>query len=171
MDRLRGSLLVASPVLEDPNFARTVVLLLDHGPTGALGVVLNRPTDVPVPPELPVTAEPAVMFSGGPVATDAAIALGRGVAGDEAVVGDLGVLGPERIQGGDAAIDRLYAGYAGWGAGQLEAELQAGGWIALPALLGDVLTDRPGELWRHVLRRQGGRLAWLSNAPDDLSWN
>ena len=66
---------------------------------------------------------------------------------------------------------RIFRGYAGWGAGQLEGEIEAGSWLVLDAETDDVFAARPDELWRHVLRRQGGRLAWLATAPDDLSSN
>jgi putative transcriptional regulator len=66
---------------------------------------------------------------------------------------------------------RVFRGYAGWGPGQLEGEIESGAWLVLDAEPGDVFDADPGDLWRAVLRRQGGRLAWLADAPDDLSAN
>jgi putative transcriptional regulator len=66
---------------------------------------------------------------------------------------------------------RIFRGYAGWGPGQLEGEIESGAWLVLDAEPDDVFAAEPDELWRSVLRRQGGRLAWLASAPDDLSAN
>lgn len=178
----KGMLLVAMPPLVDPNFDRTVVLLLEHGPMGAIGVVLNRPGETPVEDALPgwerLAADPGRVFVGGPVAGDAAIALGAARrpdagAGWEPVVGAVGTIDLHRDPLdvlGDIADVRIFAGYAGWGAGQLEGELAAEAWMVVPALPEDV-TGPPDGLWRRVLRRQGGRTAWLANVPPDLSLN
>lgn len=179
-----GSLLVASPTLRDPNFARAVVLLLDHGEEGAVGVVLNRPSHMAVGEPLPQwrdrAAEPAVVFVGGPVARGSAICLARSD-GDERSEGwqplfdrlgtlDLGRGGPGDV---GVAIDRLrvFAGYAGWASGQLEAEIAAGGWFVVGASPADVLGPEPEGLWRAVLRRQGGLLAAVASFPAELSVN
>ena len=179
---LRGRLLVATPVLYDPNFDRSVVLLLDHGGEGALGVVLNRPSgtelDDPLPGWGPLAAEPAVVFVGGPVEPGAAIAIGRAATSEpdgwSAVLGRLGTidltLEPHQVAGGVEAV-RIFAGYAGWGGGQLEGEIAAGAWVVVDAEPGDVMTDDPDSLWRTVLRRQRGSVAWLANYPDDPSLN
>ena len=178
----KGMLLVATPPLVDPNFDRTVVLLLEHSPLGAVGVVLNRPGEAAVEDALPgwerLAAEPGRVFVGGPVAGDAAIALGSARRPDpgsgwEAVVGPVGTIDLHRDPLDvldDIAAVRIFAGYAGWGAGQLESELEAGAWIVAPALPEDVLGPAD-DLWRRVLRRQGGRTAWLANAPEDPSVN
>ena len=175
-------LLVATPPLVDPNFDRTVVLLLEHGPSGSVGVVLNRPGETAVEEALPgwerLVSEPGRVFAGGPVATDAAIALGsaRGPdagAGWEPVVGSVGTIDLHRDPLdvlGDIAEVRIFAGYAGWSADQLDGELEAGAWLVVPALPEDVLGPAD-DLWRQVLRRQGGTTAWLANAPPDLSLN
>lgn len=183
-----GSLLVAGPALEDPNFHRTVVLLLAFGAVeGALGVVLNRPNDVPVGELLPgwsdLAAEPASMFVGGPVARDNVICLARlraahssGFDGCSPVPGIDGLAtldlnrSPSEMEEGVDAI-RLFSGYAGWSAGQLEDEVERGGWLILPGLLGDAFTPAPDGLWRHVLLRSGGRVAMYVNAPPKLSMN
>jgi putative transcriptional regulator len=181
---LVGQLLVATPLLEDPHFRRTVVLLLDHGDEGALGVVLNRPTDVPVGEVLgsweDVVVGPPVLWYGGPVANDSALALATPrpgatePAGFRPVGAGLGLVDldedPQLVRTDLSAI-RVYAGYAGWGAGQLEDEVAEGAWYVVDALPGDPFTDVPDALWRQVLRRQGGDLAFVATYPDDPEMN
>jgi putative transcriptional regulator len=182
---LTGRLLVAAPTLRDPNFERTVVLVLEHGPEGALGVVLNRPTDTDLYAALPrwerFAADPSVVFEGGPVAPTAAICLGRTTVPEGAEPD-----GWHPLFAGLATIDlerdpeelaqpvhdvRVFAGYAGWGADQLEGEVAAGAWYVLDALPGDALSPDPDDLWRTVLRRQRGRLAMVANFPADPVMN
>lgn len=163
---LIGRLLVAAPNLEEPNFSHTVVLVLDHSDEGALGVVLNQPSDVTVTAVLPEwahrTAAPEVVFVGGPVQADALIGLGRAGVVDDAgrqVVPGLCPLdlasGPAE-QLADVEEVRLFAGYAGWSAGQLESEIAAGGWFVVDGAADDAFTGAPQDLWRAVLVRQGG---------------
>ena len=167
----------------DPNFDRTVVLLLEHTDDGALGLILNRPSDIdvtePLPDWGPLTAQPSVVFFGGPVSQGGVLALGHardgeGSDGFSPVVGDIGVVDlhqePAEVA---SAIDRLrvFSGYAGWSGGQLENELEMGGWFVLDALPEDALSDDPDALWPAVLRRQGGRLARYANYPVDPSSN
>ena len=174
-DFLRGRLVVATPALGDPNFSHTVVFLLDHGAEGALGIVLNRPSAVPVADTLPrwesLAAEPEVMFVGGPVQPEAVVALGspRGeVEAVQPVVPGVGVVDlradPLSLIG-DVARLRLFAGYAGWGEGQLEAEIEEGGWFVVDATPDDVLGDDPDQLWVRVLERQGGVFRTVSEDP------
>ena len=180
-----GRLLVATAALVDPNFARSVVLLLDHDGDGSLGVVLNRPSPVPVRSVLPAwgdsAGEPAVLFEGGPVSPDAALAV--------ACVPELGgtePLGFRRLFGAVGIVDldtpvevlapavtdlRVFAGYAGWGAGQLEGEIEEGSWVVVDSTVHDVFSATPGGLWSEVLRRQPGELAWLSTRPADPTQN
>lgn len=178
----KGMLLVATPPLVDPNFDRTVVLLLEHGDGGAVGLVLNRPSETRVADALPgwelLTAEPGTIFVGGPVADDAAIALGAARrhdagAGWSPVVREVGTIDlhrdPDDVYAEISAI-RVFAGYAGWGPGQLEAELAEQAWVVLPSVPEDII-GAPEGLWRRVLLRQGGRTAWLANAPADPSLN
>ena len=181
---LAGRLLVAAPDLEDPNFARTVVLLLDHDEDGALGVVLNRPSGVSVgaavPAWAPAVSEPAVVHVGGPVTPDTVVCLGRLRAGDAdaegwtPLTGSLGAVDletePALLLG---ALDgmRLFAGYAGWSPGQLEIELRRGGWLVFPAEPDDAFTPNPRALWSQVLRRQGGEIALLHTMPVDPTCN
>ncbi len=182
---LTGRLLVASPRLQDPNFERTVVLLLDHGEDGALGVVLNRPTGAEVEEILEpwaaqaAAAPPALVFSGGPVSPDAVIGLARPVAPDppagwRRVVGTVGAVDlavPPEQQPTRLAGARLFAGYAGWAPGQLESELEERAWFVVAAHPGDVFWSSPGDLWHDVLRRQRGGLRLLAAYPPHPSVN
>jgi len=177
----RARLLVADPELLDPNFARTVVLVLEHNDDGALGLVLNRPRLVSaaeaVPPWGDRLAWPAHLHNGGPVSRDSIIGLGRGPAepaeGISPLLGRLGVVDLHRDPGDLPGVDevRLFAGYAGWMAGQLEAELAAGGWLVVDALEDDVCSPDPEGLWRAVLARQGGLTGLLGGYPDDAGMN
>jgi putative transcriptional regulator len=181
---LRGRLLVANPRLPDPNFDRTVVLLLAHGPDGALGVVLNRPTESPVADALPgwedLASPPAVLFVGGPVELTSIICLIRqdddgprpGAAWSNVREGvgtfDLD-LGPEAATGVSGL--RIFAGYAGWGPGQLEGEIEQGGWFVLDAEAGDATSASPATLWRDVLRRQPSAMKYVAAYPGDPADN
>lgn len=184
-----GQLVVATPQLGDPNFARTVVLLLRADPDdGALGLVLNRPTGTEVAEVLPhwarLAAEPDTVFQGGPVQPEAAICLGRGRPGGPAVTsfaalsgvpgGSLGTVdldaAPEDVRVAVSEI-RLFAGYAGWAAGQLEGEVAEGAWWVLDALPADAFAVQPELLWRQVLLRQGAPLAFAASYPADPSLN
>lgn len=177
-------LLVAAPTLVDPNFAETVVLLLDVDDDGALGVVVNRPSPVLVGDVLDgwgdVVAEPEVLFRGGPVSTEGAIAVGRLAhpgrepEGFRGVAGALGVVdldAPAEVVGAGLADLRIFAGYAGWGAGQLEQEVAGGDWYVLTARETDAFRADPASLRRDVLRRQPGELAWHATRPADPEQN
>ncbi|WP_182524272.1 YqgE/AlgH family protein [Nocardioides dongkuii] len=179
-----GMLLVATPALMDPNFADSVILLLDADEEGALGVVLNRPSPVPVGEVLKpwddVVSEPGVLFLGGPVSTEGALAVALLRDGEDPpvgfreVVGRLGLLDldtPVELVDGTVSRMRIFAGYAGWGAGQLDAEIEEGSWYVVPAQAPDVFRADPVELWRDVLRRQPGHLAWNSTRPADPGLN
>lgn len=183
-ESLRGRLLVATPDLEDPNFRRTVVLLLEHSPEGALGVVLNRPTvdttvEDPLPSWAHLVPEPAVVFVGGPVQPEAAIGLARrGGPGEPdgfaPLFDDLGTVDLERHPTlVEPHVDRVrvFAGYAGWGPGQLENELDADGWFVLAADPSDPWTGEPDGLWRAVLRRQRGKERLFADFPSDAALN
>jgi putative transcriptional regulator len=180
---LKGRLLVAVPGMYDANFDRAVVLVLEHGAEGSLGVVLNRPSDTEAGVAVPgwglVTAPPAVVFVGGPVIPAGALALGE-VSDPEGAEGWTSVLGPVGLIDLGRAADRappdverarLFAGHAGWSAGQLEGEIAAGGWFVVDAEPDDAFAPRPAELWRAVLARQRGRLAWFANCPPEPSVN
>ena len=182
--RLSGRLLIASPTLEDENFRRTVILVLDHGDDGALGLVVNRPMEVDVATVLPAwqpyTTAPGRLFQGGPVQLDSALGLvalpGNAVepVGIRLLIGSIGLVDldapPEVIASGLAGL-RIFAGYAGWAAGQLEGEIEEGAWYVVDSEPRDAFTDEPARLWREVLRRQRGRLAMVSTYPDDPTQN
>ncbi len=179
-----GLLLVATPGLLDPNFADTVVLLLDVTDDGALGVVLNRPSQVPVAdvlePWRDVVAEPEVLFRGGPVGTDGALAVARLRDGSSSPVGwrpVRGLLGmldldtPTELVDGSLDAMRVFAGYAGWGERQLDGEVERGDWYVVDAELSDPFLLEPSDLWRAVMRRQPGSLAWHVNRPAEPELN
>jgi putative transcriptional regulator len=187
----KGRLLLATPPLEDPNFDRAVVYVLEHHDEGALGLVLNRPSPEELGDALQawvaMQSDPSLVFVGGPVEPDALIAIAR-VREPLPVIDDddpnethLAPLSGD-LASADLAADpidvvdsisalRVFRGYAGWGPGQLDGEIEAGAWLVLDPEPGDLFTDSPDDLWRTVLRRQPGRLAWLAGAPDDLSAN
>jgi putative transcriptional regulator len=214
---LAGRVLVATPTIGDDRFAHTVILMLEHDPTGALGIVLNTPGDTPVEAVLADWAlrvsAPPVVFSGGPVGADRALGLvrlrpgwsggagrfpgGLGV-GDSGLTGDsddsaqdIGPAGIVEVPGTagsvglvdlsrpaselDAVVGveevRVFAGYAGWGAGQLDAELEVGAWWDATASSDDVFTADPGGLWRRVVARQGGTRALFARFTGDPSLN
>jgi len=183
MSSWAGRLLVATPTLLDPHFLRSVVLLLQHDEAdGALGVVLTRPTGTGVGEVLPAwvehAADPAVVFGGGPVQPTAAVCLGRlaapgGPRGGWAPL-PAALLGTVDLDVGPwpgLAAVRVFAGYAGWSAQQLEGEVEAGAWWVLDALPGDPFTPRPELLWDQVLRRQGPPLAYAVTYPVDPTRN
>ena len=168
-------LLVATPALIDPNFARTVVFLIQHDEDGAVGVVLNRPSGENVADHLPDLADwvvhPGVVFVGGPVEPTVAIGLEREDQPARPLEGTRGVGLLDLADDGPAAACRVYSGYSGWGPGQLEAEIEEGSWIVVEAQAEDVFTAQPDELWSRVLRRQPGRVALFATHPEDPSLN
>jgi putative transcriptional regulator len=184
-DPAPGRLLVATPSLVDPNFARTVVLLLDHDDDGSLGVVLNRPSAVGVASVLPAWAGsvdvPEVLFEGGPVSTDAALAVACVPQTDEpdpigfrrlfGVTGILDLDTPTEVVVPAMTRLRVFAGYAGWGSGQLLDEIAEGSWYVVDSTTRDIFAADPARLWSAVLRRQPGELAWVSTKPPDPTLN
>lgn len=162
-----GRLLVATPPLVDPNFDRTVVYVIEHNHLGALGLVINRPTAEVTPAELgdwdEFVSPPATLFGGGPVQPEAIIGLAETDGGVRTVDLAAAPAGVRRV--------RMFRGYSGWSPGQLDAELLAAAWIVCAADTGDLFLSEPQEIWRAVLRRQGGTTAWLASTPDDLSMN
>jgi len=188
-ESLAGRLLVATPLLGDPNFRRSVVLVVEDEPgEGTLGVVLNRPTETPVRQVLEswtdLVTGPSVVFRGGPVSPNSALGLAI-VPGEDEPVGwraldgialrsRLGLVDldapPQLLEGGIASL-RVFAGYAGWGPGQVQAEIEEGAWYVLPAEPADAFAAEPERLWQVVLRRAGGTLALVATYPDDPSLN
>lgn len=182
MESLRGKLLLAGPALKDPNFDRTVVLITEHTHEGAMGLVLNRPADATVAdavPDLTWLAEgDDAIFIGGPVAPDGVIVLAEWDDPSHAVVlveDDLGFV-PGDTDDPDAVAAavrraRVYAGHAGWGPGQLEAELAEDAWIVESPAREELFSADPESLWAAVLRRMGRAFALLSTMPPDPSLN
>ena len=175
---LRGKLLIASPALLDPNFARTVVLITEHNEEGAMGVVLNRPSETEVgevAPELGaiVAAEP--VFIGGPVQPQALVVLAEFNEPSIAawvLVADVGFVAAEPDELEQAIRrGRVYAGYSGWGSGQLEGELAEDAWIVEPPMPAELFADDPEQLWQDVLARKGGQFTLIARMPDDPSMN
>lgn len=176
---LSGRLLVATHHLTDLNFQHAVVLVLAHDAAeGAAGIVLNRPSGAEPPERLeawrPLAATPAVMFTGGPVSRDTLIGIavahtGHRPTGWQPVHGRLGVVdlhADAALAKTELAGMRLFSGYAGWEAGQLEDEIAAGAWFVVTPRPGDALTVAPGHLWRAVLARQGGLFTTVPLDPN-----
>jgi len=179
MVSLQGKLLVSSPALVDPNFRKTVVLVAHHDEDGAMGLVLSRPSSVPAVSAVPLLEgfdganDP--VFVGGPVQPEAFMVLAEfdDVADAAApIMKDLGFM-PADTEPVDLSIKRmrLFAGYSGWGGGQLEAELEESSWIVVDALPEDAFADDPDELWRTVLHRKGGPFELMENMPFDPNLN
>lgn len=174
MDSLRGQLLIAAPQLLD-YFRRTVVLVLEHGEEGAMGLVLNRPTETELADAVPALAELAghghVIHAGGPVEPAAVVALGDFENPEDAatpIVGSLGLLDPDCPQPELRRL-RAFAGYTGWGPGQLDSELSKDAWLTTPAEADDAFAE--GDLWPVVLQRMGGAYALMASMPVDPTMN
>jgi len=180
-ESLSGQLLLAAPSLLDPNFRRAVVLIGAHSEEGAMGVVLNRPSAVTVGEAVPQLEQAAgeleTVYVGGPVQPNSIVFLAEFLDPSPAgllVLGRIGFPAPEADveELADAiARRRVFAGYAGWGSGQLEDELGREDWIVEPALPDDAFTETPDELWGDVLRRKGGIYELVARIPDDPSVN
>jgi putative transcriptional regulator len=181
MESERGQLLIAGPALLDPNFWRTVVLVVEHTEDGALGLVLNRPSETTVG-EAVSQLEQLVdlddqLFIGGPVQPSAVIVLAEFEdATDAALIAfdDIGVLGIASSVdelGTGVRSGRAFVGHAGWGPGQLDSELERGDWILEPAERSDAFSETPRELWQSVLTRKGGSYALIARMPSDPSVN
>ncbi len=193
-DALAGYLLVATPAVDDPNFRRRVILLLDHGVQGALGVVIDRPGGVGVDQLLPqwhdLATAPAELFTGGPVSRNSLIGLVRLASRSDAdedapgrpagwrlLIDDDRPVGTVDLGSDPDAVvasivgARLFSGYAGWESGQLEDEIDEGSWYVVRAEARDPISADPEGLWRRVLRRQGGALVLVSSFPSDPTFN
>lgn len=181
VDSIRGQLLIAGPSLSDPNFWRTVVLVVEHSDDGALGLVLNRPSESKVREAVPqlgelIDPEDAVLV-GGPVQQSAVIVLADFTDPGEAALlafDQIGVLGSAIAidEAGDGVrTARAFAGHAGWGPGQLDGELERGDWFLEPARYSDAFASEPSDLWSDVLERKGGSYALIARMPVDPSMN
>lgn len=179
MESLRGHLLLANGNLYDPNFRRTVVFMAEHNEEGAMGVVLNRPSEMLVVEAVPALSEVVgadePLYIGGPVApTDVLVmASFEDPASPDVVADGVGFLSGEIDDGSFADVKdvRVFAGYSGWGTGQLEFEMTEDSWITEPALAGDAFTEDPDGLWSSVLRRKGGQFTLLATMPYDPQLN
>ena len=181
MPSLQGQLLVASPALLDPNFRRTVVLIAEHGEDGAMGVVLNRESELEVDdaaPSLAQLAEPgALVHSGGPVQPTAVVIMAEFEDPEAAatlVIDDIGFVSAETDfdeLGSAVRRMRVFAGLAGWAPGQLESEIERDDWIVEEALPDDVFSADADGLWSAVLERKGGQFALVARMPEDPSLN
>jgi putative transcriptional regulator len=179
-ESLRGQLLVASPALVDPNFARSVVFITEHGDDGAMGIVLDRPSDTAVEAVVPQLADIAggePVYVGGPVQPEAIVLLAEFSDPEAAawiVVADVGLASADvdlHELAGSVRRGRVYAGYSGWGPGQLEAEMEVDSWIVEPPLPKELFPDDPMTLWSDVLARKGGQYALIARMPADPSQN
>ncbi len=174
---LSGQLLISKPAVHADAFDGTITLLLEHNDEGALGLILNRPSELlvedPFPQWASAATEPAVVFAGGPVERNSLIAIGASPEADGELVFGLHTLDLDKPAGAQPTIDRvrIFAGYAGWGTGQLEGEIANGAWWVVDGLVSDVFSPEPLELWAAVLRRNGGELAWFAHFPEDASLN
>jgi putative transcriptional regulator len=179
-DSLRGKLLIASPTLVDPNFARTVVFITEHNDEGAMGIVLNRPSETSVESVVPELAEIAggePAYVGGPVQPEALVLLAEFSDPEAAawiVVADVGLASADvdlDELAGAVRRGRVYAGYSGWGPGQLEAEIEIDSWIVEAPLPAELFPEDPETLWSDVLARKGGQYALIARMPADPSQN
>ena len=176
MDSLQGQLLISSPLLNDPNFRRTVVLMTHHDEEGAMGLVLSRPSEIRVSDAVPELADlpgDELVYVGGPVQPEAVVVLVEHESEPE-----LPIVGNIAFMQADADVDeldsvraRVFAGYSGWGPGQLEGELEESSWIVVPAQPDDAFAPDPDELWRTVLHRKGGKFALIATMPYDPKLN
>jgi putative transcriptional regulator len=177
---LTGHLLISNASLFDPNFRRTVVLIGHHDEEGAVGVVLNRPSGLAVreavPPLSDLVDAGEEVFEGGPVQPEAAVVVAEFL--DPAIVpvvafGSVGFL-PDEVDADERSSivrARVFAGYSGWGPGQLEAELAEDAWLLTPATEADVFTEEPDRLWEGVVARLGPAYAMLRSMPTDPTLN
>jgi putative transcriptional regulator len=181
LESVAGRLLLAAPSLEDPNFMRTVVLVGVHNEEGAMGVVLNRPSASAVGEAVPQLSEAvgseATVYVGGPVQPGSIVCLAEFLEPTAAallVMGRIGFPAPDVVVEDLAQTTsrgRVFAGYAGWGEGQLDGELESGDWIVLDGQPQDVFTESPDALWSDVLTRNGGRYALIARMPLDPNLN
>ncbi|REK23311.1 MAG: DUF179 domain-containing protein [Actinobacteria bacterium] len=170
----RGRLLVASPLLVEPTFYRTVILLLEDNDEGAFGIILNRASNETVAEHLPewadLAVEPGLIHVGGPVEPAVGLALAPSHPGVEPVVPGLSLVDLEQEPVSGIGSIRVYSGYSGWAPGQLDEELEEGAWYVVPAAPDDPFDDPNGQ-WARILKRQPGKLAMVASFPDDPALN
>ena len=171
-----GSLLVATPDMKDPHFARAVILVIAYTTDdGAMGLILNRPLTVdqmdthsPIASWMESSQTPSTIFLGGPVEPNGYICMtpdSSALSGLRSV--DIESISPVHLDG----PHRVFRGYSGWGAGQLEDEVTFNSWYIVPSHSTDLLTTSPDTLWNDVLQRQNGPLKKLGLFPTDPEVN
>lgn len=179
---LQGQLLLDGGKLQGSFFQRAVVLICQHDPQGALGLILNRPGGGKVGDALVANVAPAVkeqlLYIGGPVQPATLTFLHSDIFVPQANVMPNLSLGHSIESLTDLGESysstiklRLFAGYAGWSAGQLEQEMDRHDWLVHPATLELIFPPNPDQLWQEILRQKKGQLRWLADSPEDLSWN
>ncbi len=179
----KGTLLVATPEIENGIFFRAVVIICEHNSSGTFGLIINKQLDVELPEEIinvSQLANPRIgLRAGGPVQTNQMMLLHNCEDATQQMLnlcdsvwlgGDLQFL-QEVITDAEGPQVLLCFGYAGWGAGQLEREFLDGSWLLQPAQASTIFTQDPTHLWQHTLRSMGGKYASLSLIPEDLSLN
>lgn len=185
MQSLKGQLLLDGGNLTGSTFHRTVVLICQHDPQGAFGLVLNHPSDHQLGEvlahDLPEAWQKQALFLGGPVQPQALSCLLHGPSNDglpgTPVLSGLQVLHnlDELLEVNEHSPDptcmKFFAGYAGWGPGQLDNEMRMQAWLTYPASINWVFSSTPKNLWRQILRKKGPRFALLAESPEDPSVN
>lgn len=182
---LVGQLLVATPLTGEP-FEESVVLVLHHDAEGAHGLVLNQPmdagVDVVLPEWQPFVTDPGVLFRGGPVGRDTAMGLvsvpgrepGNAPLGTQLLFGGIGLVdldAPAPLVVPELGAFRIFVGYAGWGPGQLESEIEQGAWHVVPREPRDPFQESTEEMWREVLLRQRSSISFLTTFTDSPELN
>lgn len=180
-----GRLLVATPPMDDPNFERAVILMLQHDSDGAFGLVISRPSDdVSLVDDgtlnawLAYASTPATLFEGGPVQQNSVIGLARFRDSTDRSWTSKVALGLHTVDlecdvtnAADCEFLRLFVGYSGWGPLQLEGEIAAEHWFVIDAQPMDAFSDQPASLWRRVLERDPAHRDWVRGFPDDPGLN
>lgn len=176
---LEGRLLISKPAFHDDSFSGTITFVVEHDDGGAVGLILNRPTELLVGDAFADWSELAedqsTILAGGPVQTDATVVLADGSFDDGDLALGLRSIDLEtqealmRAEGVERI--RVFSGYAGWGPGQLESEIAAGAWWLVAATKDDVFCQSPKSLWASVLGRGGSEMAWFAHYPADPSQN
>ena len=175
LEPVAGQLLIATPLLDDPNFERAVVLIGEHGTAGTFGIILNRPLEIDIDEHFPQwtshLAVPATLFNGGPVAPDVVLGLTSALSNEVPIGDELSLVNLVEPPSSGTGQVRLFKGHASWVGGQLAAELAAGAWFVVNSVSGDVFTSEPDLLWRNVLRRQADDLQLFTFYPRDITLN
>lgn len=174
---IAGQFLVATPIIASPPFDHSVVFVLEHDASGAIGVVINQATNLMVEEHLPgigaIVSDPPTVFLGGPVSTDTALVIGRGRGFNfvrPSAIPGIGVVDiEEEMEGLDSL--RVFAGYAGWEPDQLEGELEEGAWWLVFPDVDDLFAADVDNLWERTVERAPGTIPLYSTYPEDPSTN